>query len=58
MKDIQILVVDYGSQYTLVIGRTLRELGFRSFILLSQKVDSWLKNNIPKAVVLSGSKQR
>ena len=27
MDKIQILIVDYGSQYTLVIGRTLRELG-------------------------------
>lgn len=33
MKNIQILIVDYGSQYTLVIGRTLRELGIRSIIL-------------------------
>lgn len=55
MKDIQILVVDYGSQYTLVIGRTLRELGVRSLILPPKKVDAWLKNNTPKAVILSGS---
>ncbi|KKR62679.1 hypothetical protein A2643_03970 [Candidatus Nomurabacteria bacterium RIFCSPHIGHO2_01_FULL_39_220] len=55
MTDIQILIVDYGSQYTLVIGRTLRELGVRSVILLPKKADMWLKNNTPKAVVLSGS---
>ncbi|HTE48454.1 MAG TPA: glutamine-hydrolyzing GMP synthase [Candidatus Paceibacterota bacterium] len=51
----QILIVDYGSQYTLVIGRTLRELGVRSIILPPKKVDKWLKNNLPKAVILSGS---
>lgn len=51
----QILVVDYGSQYTLVIGRTLRELGVRSVILPPDKADSWLKGNVPKAVILSGS---
>ncbi len=55
MKDIQILIVDYGSQYTLVIGRTLRELGVRSVILPPKKIDAWLKNNSPKAVILSGS---
>ena len=55
MNDIQILIVDYGSQYTLVIGRTLRELGMRSIILPPNKVDTWLKNNLPKAVIFSGS---
>ncbi len=55
MNDIQILIVDYGSQYTLVIGRTLRELGVRSVILPPQKAEKWLKNNTPKAVILSGS---
>jgi len=55
MDKMQILIVDYGSQYTLVIGRTLRELGVRSVILPPKKVDAWLKNNTPKAVILSGS---
>ncbi len=55
MDDIQILIVDYGSQYTLVIGRTLRELSIRSIILPPKKADQWLKNNTPKAVILSGS---
>jgi GMP synthase (glutamine-hydrolysing) len=54
-SEIQILIVDYGSQYTLVIGRTLRELGVRSIILPPKKADAWLKNNTPKAVILSGS---
>ena len=55
MTDIQILIVDYGSQYTLVIGRTLRELGVRSVILPPKKIDTWLMSNTPKAVILSGS---
>lgn len=54
MKPVQILIVDLGSQYTLVIGRTLRELGFRSAIFSPGKAQSWLKNNRPKAVILSG----
>ncbi len=55
MNSIQILIVDFGSQYTLVIGRTLRELGVRSLILPPKKVEKWLKNNTLKAVILSGS---
>ena len=55
MNNIQILIVDYGSQYTLVIGRTLRELGVRSIILPPKSVNKWLENNTPKAVILSGS---
>lgn len=55
MQNIQILIVDYGSQYTLVIGRTLRELGYRSVILSPFKASQWLKSTKPKAVILSGS---
>ncbi len=50
----QILVIDLGSQYTLVIGRTLRELGYRSAVLSPGKAEGWLKGNKPKAVILSG----
>lgn len=54
MQKIQILVIDLGSQYTLVIGRTLRELGFRSAIFSPVRAEKWLKNNNPKAIILSG----
>ena len=54
MKPIQILIVDMGSQYTLVIGRTLRELGLRAAVLSPGKAEGWLKSNKPKAIVLSG----
>lgn len=54
MKEIQILIVDLGSQYTSVIGRTLRELGVRSIILPSSRVRDWLQNNQPKGIILSG----
>lgn len=50
----QILIVDYGSQYTQVIARTLRELGFRSAILTPKKAELWLPVHKPKAVILSG----
>ena len=55
MQDVKILIVDYGSQYTLVIGRTLRELGYRSVILPPAKVAIWLAHNTPMGVILSGS---
>lgn len=55
MENIQVLIVDYGSQYTLVIGRTLRELGFRSAILPPDKAEHLLSTYTPKAVILSGS---
>ena len=55
MNPIQVLIVDYGSQYTLVIGRTLRELGVRSAILSPGKASRWLRGNNPRAVILSGS---
>ncbi|OGI26332.1 MAG: hypothetical protein A3J76_00005, partial [Candidatus Moranbacteria bacterium RBG_13_45_13] len=41
-------------QYTLVISRTLRELGFRAAVLSPGKSEGWLKNNKPKAIILSG----
>ncbi len=51
-----ILIVDLGSQYTLVIGRTLRELGFRSVILDPKRAGKWIAQHRAdlKAVILSG----
>lgn len=54
MRKIQILVIDMGSQYTLVIGRTLRELGYRCAVLSPGKAQGWLKSNKPKAIIFSG----
>jgi len=51
----QILIVDLGSQYTQVIGRRLRELGYLSIVLNSESADQWLQYNRPKAIILSGS---
>lgn len=49
-----ILIVDYGSQYTQVIARTLRELGFRSAVLSPEKSEIWLEQHQPRAIILSG----
>jgi len=50
----RILVIDLGSQYTLVIARILRDLGVRSAVLSPKKAGDWLKQNIPLGIVLSG----
>ena len=50
----QILIVDLGSQYTQVIRRSLRYLGFHSLILPPEKALAWVKENIPKSIILSG----
>lgn len=56
MKDnsIQILIVDLGSQYTEIIRRSLRYLGFHSIILPPEKSLGWIKENSPKGIILSG----
>lgn len=54
MEAIKILIVDLGSQYTLVIGRTLGELGFRSIILSPERAGKWLRHNKLRGIILSG----
>ena len=54
MEQPKVLIVDLGSQYTLVIGRTIRELGFRTVIFSPQRAEKWLATNQPKAIILSG----
>jgi GMP synthase (glutamine-hydrolysing) len=50
----QILILDLGSQYTEVIRRSLRYLGFRSIILGAEQSLLWAKENKPKGIILSG----
>lgn len=56
LKSVQILVIDLGSQYSLVISRTLRELGVRSAVLAPAQAAQWLKTNTPKGIILSGGR--
>ena len=53
-KHPRILIIDLGSQYTLVIARTLRELGYRSAVLNPHQAERWLKNHELDAIILSG----
>lgn len=58
-KNVQILIIDLGSQYTEIIRRSLRYLGFHSIILPSgvghpNSLLQWIKANNPKGIILSG----
>ncbi|MFZ2149609.1 MAG: glutamine-hydrolyzing GMP synthase [Minisyncoccia bacterium] len=50
----QILIIDLGSQYTEIIRRSLRYLGFHSVIVTSSASLEWIRKNNPKGVILSG----
>jgi len=50
----QIVVIDLGSQYSHVIVRTLRELGYRSALLSPAKAEKMLAQSKPKGIIWSG----
>jgi GMP synthase (glutamine-hydrolysing) len=50
----KILIVDFGSQVTLLIARRVREEGVYSEIVPFQKAEAAFKEMKPKAVILSG----
>lgn len=52
-----IWIVDFGSQYTQLITRKFRELGYTSEIMTVENAFEKLKNEVPKALVLSGGPQ-
>lgn len=52
-----IWIVDFGSQYTQLITRKFRELGFTSEIMTVEDSLEKLKSEKPKALVLSGGPQ-
>ncbi len=54
MDKSQILIIDCGSQYTQIIRRSLRYLGFHSVILPPVGSVEWAKENKPKCIILSG----
>ena len=53
-KHATVLILDYGSQYTQLITRRVRELGFYSRILPGDVTLERLASFSPRAVVLSG----
>lgn len=53
----RVLVMELGSQYTLLIERTLRELGVRSAILSPRQAESFISTNSLDLIILSGGHQ-
>ncbi len=53
MKN-KILILDYGSQFTQLIARRIRELGFYSYVLPGTTPLARIQAFEPKAVILSG----
>ena len=53
----QIWIVDFGSQYTQLITRKVRELGYSSCIKTFEKTIEDLETEKPKAIILSGGPQ-
>jgi GMP synthase (glutamine-hydrolysing) len=54
MKEISIIVLDFGSQYTQIIARKLRENGVYSEIVpYNYEIDK-IKQKAPKGIILSG----
>ena len=51
----RILIVDYGSQYTQLIARRVREAGVYSEIFPSKFIESRVRQFEPKGIILSGS---
>ncbi|SMN10984.1 GMP synthase [glutamine-hydrolyzing] [uncultured Candidatus Thioglobus sp.] len=50
----KILILDFGSQYTQLIARRVREAGVYSEIHAFNIADEFIKNLQPKAIILSG----
>ena len=54
MNNVQILVLDFGSQYTQLIARRLREFGiYTEIVPYFEKLNSIIEKN-PKGIILSG----
>ena len=49
-----IVIIELGSQYTLLIERICRELGVRAIILNPERASAWFKSHPVNAVILSG----
>jgi GMP synthase (glutamine-hydrolysing) len=52
-----LLILDYGSQYTQLIARRVRELGVYCEVLPGQVSDALIREKAPKAIILSGGPQ-
>ena len=54
IHDQRLLIVDFGSQYTQLIARRVREVGVYCEIHPFDAPDDFLRDFAPKGVILSG----
>lgn len=54
LQEPRILIVDFTSQYTKLIARTLLNLRYRSIVLTPAQAAVWVNTNKPQAIILSG----
>jgi GMP synthase (glutamine-hydrolysing) len=52
----RIVILELEAQYSLVIERTLREIGYRAVILKPERLEAWLESHPVEAIILSGGK--
>ena len=50
----KIVIIDFGSQFTQLIARKVRELGVYSEIINFKKIKNLTKNKFIKGIILSG----
>ena len=54
MKDYKIIIIDFGSQYTQLIARRVREIGVYSLVMPSSINPQEIKKIKPDGLILSG----
>ena len=54
MKEHKIIIIDFGSQYTQLIARRVREVGVYSLVVSSSKNAQEIKAMNPSGIILSG----
>jgi len=54
MEEPQIVIIDLGGQYTLLIARAIRRLGVRPVVLSPQTAGALMQSYKPKGIILSG----
>jgi GMP synthase (glutamine-hydrolysing) len=54
LKQGGIAIIDYGSQYTQLIARRIRELGVYAEVFAHDADEDWINQHQPKAYILSG----
>ena len=52
--ETQIWIVDFGSQYTQLIAKKTRRLGFSSTILTFEQFQQYRQQHLPKGLIISG----